>query len=484
MLPHQIPQVLIIEDDADTRSNMREILGLDHYDISTASSADEALTAAESGDLSAMIIDRRLPDLMVEELIPKLHELSPEAEVIVVTGYADLDGAVAALRLGAADYILKPVNPDELRAGLARIVAHQRALSELRDQDTRLRAIFDSAVEGIITIDDKGVIETFNPAAEAMFGYAAADVCGQNVKVLMPAEQAAEHDRYLRDFQRTGHRKIIGTGRKVHAQRRDGTRFPIHLSVSEVVLGDRRLFTGMIRDVTDLERAEQRMLQSERLAGIGQAMAALAHESRNALQRSQAGIEMLARRVKDQPEAMELINRIERAQDDLYQLYEDVREYAAPLRFQPENTSLGQIVRHAWQDLSVTRKDRTTELIEQGTDQQCEADLFGMRLAFRNILDNSLAAAGDPVRITAQYDEATLSGRPAVQIRLSDNGPGLTAEDRAQIFDEFYTNKTHGTGLGMAICRRIILAHDGIIEAGNSPDGGACITIILPRSQS
>ncbi len=359
-----------------------------------------------------------------------------------------------------------------------------RNVEQQHGQDARFKAIFNSAVEGIIIIDETGLIESFNPAAETMFGYTAKEVTGRNVKLLMPPEHAAEHDRYLREFRQTGHRKIIGLGRKVSACRRDGTTFRIHISVSEFLLGERRLFSGIVRDVTDLDRAEDRMLQAERLAGIGQAMAALAHESRNALQRSQAGLEMLARRVKDQPEAMELINRIERAQDDLHQLYEDVREYAAPLHFKPEVISLGDVVRHAWHDLSLAREDRVVEFREIGDVPRCEADPFGIRRVFHNIFENSLAAIPDPGQITVEYQVATLSGRPAVKISICDNGPGLSADSRQQIFKEFYTTKTHGTGLGMAICKRIILAHEGLIEAGSAFSGGTCITVTLPRSQT
>jgi PAS domain S-box-containing protein len=140
-----------------------------------------------------------------------------------------------ALRLGASDYILKPINADALRASLRRLADQQRAETELRDRQARMRAILENAVDGIITIDRKGQIESFNPAAERMFGYAAAEVLGHNVSLLMPSPDREQHDEYLRRYLKTGERRIIGIGREVIAQRRDGSTFPVDLSVSEVL---------------------------------------------------------------------------------------------------------------------------------------------------------------------------------------------------------------------------------------------------------
>ncbi len=130
----------------------------------------------------------------------------------------------------------------------------------LRDSEERLRAILETAVEGIITIDERGLIESFNPAAEKIFGYAARELAGQNVKVLMPEPYQHEHDGYLENYRHTGHAKIIGTGREVIGRRKDGTTFPMELSVSELRLADRRMFTGFVRDITQRKEAEKELL--------------------------------------------------------------------------------------------------------------------------------------------------------------------------------------------------------------------------------
>ena len=141
----------------------------------------------------------------------------------------------------------------------------RQAASDLRDSAERLRAILETAVEGIITIDDRGIIESFNLAAERIFGYKAKEVIGRNVSLLMPSPHREQHDTYLGNYLRTGHAKIIGIGREIVARRKNGTVFPMDLSVSEVRLADRRLFTGFIRDITGRKRLEKEILEiSER----------------------------------------------------------------------------------------------------------------------------------------------------------------------------------------------------------------------------
>ena len=161
--------------------------------------------------------------------------------------------------------------------------------SAVQDGEERLRAILETAVEGIITIDERGTIESFNPASEKIFGYTASEVVGKNVNVLMSTPHRESHDGYIENYQHTGHAKIIGIGRETFARKKDGTLFPIDLSVSEVKLSDRRIFTGFIRDITVRKRLEKEILEiSEReQRRIGQ-------DLHDGLCQHLAGIEMLS----------------------------------------------------------------------------------------------------------------------------------------------------------------------------------------------
>jgi signal transduction histidine kinase len=238
-------------------------------------------------------------------------------------------------------------------------------------------------------------------------------------------------------------------------------------------------------DITTVKQAQEQVLQSERLAAIGQMMTGLAHESRNALQRSQACLEMLAMEVQDRPAALDLVSRIQRAQDHLHLLYEEVRDYAAPIRLRCDECDLQGILDETWDHLATQRAGRDAALdYPTGNGRLlCRVDRFALEQVFRNVLENSLSACADPVRIRARFRTIGLGDRPAVEVSLLDNGPGLTAESRARIFEPFFTTKTRGTGLGMAISRRIVEAHGGRIAVGQDHGPGAEILITLPRDE-
>jgi signal transduction histidine kinase len=202
-------------------------------------------------------------------------------------------------------------------------------------------------------------------------------------------------------------------------------------------------------DVTEMRQAEGRALQGERLAAIGQAMTSVIYEGRNALQRGQACLEVLALESKDRPKALDLIARAQRALDDLRQLHEDVREYAAPIRLECRECNLGTAWRGAWADLEPVRRGRTAMLCEDfsGSNLHVVADPKRLTQVFRNLLENALAAALDPVEVVISAAASELNRRPALTIVFRDNGPRLKSEQARRAFDPFYTTKAKGTGL-------------------------------------
>jgi signal transduction histidine kinase len=234
--------------------------------------------------------------------------------------------------------------------------------------------------------------------------------------------------------------------------------------------------------------AQARAVRAERLAAIGQMAAGLAHESRNALQRSQACLEMLVLEIQDRPAALDLVQRLQRAQDDLQQRYEEVREYAAPVLLERASSHLPGLLDQAWADLESARRGRAAGLRGDGEDcvAQCAVDRDAIRRVFRNALANALETGADPLEIAVAWRDVDLEGRPAVQVSLCDNGPGMDREQQSNIFEPFYTTKTRGTGLGMAISKRIIEAHGGHISVGphTAPGRGAEIVIVIPKEQA
>jgi PAS domain S-box-containing protein len=354
------------------------------------------------------------------------------------------------------------------------------------NEQARLKSIVETPADGIVRIDEKGDVESFNPAAERMFGYAAATMIGENVSRLMPQPYHEHHDHYLRRYRSMGEARIIGIGREVLGRRNDRTTFPMRLSVGEFQMGERRMFTGIAHDLTEQKQAEERATQTERLAAIGQMVAVLSHESRNSLQLSQANLEMLCLEIEDRPEALDCASRIQTAQDRLQRLFEQLREFAAPICLDREPYNLRSLVGQVFNELSAVHTDKQICLREQanGTDLHCAVDAFRMHQVFRNILENSIAASPNPVQISIAWTSSELNGAPALQVVLRDNGPGLSAEHKEKVFEPFFTTKKRGTGLGLVIARRIVEAHDGQIAAGGNGSGGAEFVIKVPRESS
>ena len=230
-----------------------------------------------------------------------------------------------------------------------------------------------------------------------------------------------------------------------------------------------------------LNQAQQRTLQAERLAGIGQMSTGLAHESRNALQRIQACAEMLELEVEGNGAALDLVHRIKLAQDDMHRLFDEVRGYAAPVNLDRSACRLGSVWREAWELLLPQWEGRIAEMIDStGTEQGFYGDHFRLVQLFRILFENSLAACRDPVRIEITCSSTRIGNTSAIRISVRDNGAGLNQEQREHIFEPFYTTKTKGTGLGMAIAQRIAEAHGGHITVGEDASSGADIVVTLP----
>jgi two-component system, LuxR family, sensor kinase FixL len=357
---------------------------------------------------------------------------------------------------------------------------------QLLESERRLRSVLESVVDAIITIDERGTIESFNPAAERIFGFNADEVIGRNVNVLMPSPYQEAHDQYLDNYMTTGVAKIIGIGREVQGRRKDGSVFPMDLAVSVVNLQDRRIFTGIIRDTTELQETRARLVQSERLAAMGQMLSGIAHESRNALQRIQASVDMLGFEIDPESEAAGDVARIARAREDLQRLFEELRGFAAPIHLEKSVCDITTVWQQAWSHLEPSIRDRDASLVADtaGCDLVCRIDAFRVEQVFRNLMENSLAACTDPVRITIACGDAQWAGDSMLSIRVMDNGPGLTADQKKRVFDAFYTTKTKGTGLGMAIAFRIMEAHGGTLRVGSATGGGAEFELLFPRSDS
>lgn len=471
--------ILIIEDDADARDNLRDILELDDHRVATAGSARCAIELGDWTRFAAVILDRRLPDSTAEQLLPTLRARAPAASVIVVTGYADLEGAIAALRQGAADYILKPINADMLRASLGRIAERLRLALEKERTESAFRHLVEAAECLIVILRSDRSIDYFSPFAERLCGYRDHEIRGRDLISLFSSDGVEDAARF---FERAAREPVQGFQTRIIGKDGGGRwiawnarPLPDHEGAPAVML--------VGHDFSFLKGAQERLVQSERLAAIGEVVTGLAHESRNALQRSQACLEMLTLTVRDRPAALDLIDRLQNAQDHLHHLYEDVRQYAAPIKLEPARCDAREVWRESWAHLEKARGEKKAVLTEKcaGVDLRVVADRFRLGQVFHNVLENALAASPVPALVEIAATPAAIQGAPALLIAVHDNGPGVPSELRDRIFEPFHTSKAKGTGLGLAIARRVVEAHGGCVEAAADQRPGALFLITLPK---
>jgi signal transduction histidine kinase len=345
-------RLLAVEDDHDTQCNLRDILGLAGYQVDVVATINEVVRLSNLQGFFAFILDRQLPDGTVEKLLPHLRNTAPNAGILIVTGHADLDGTIAALRHGVDDYILKPIDPAALRGSLIRIYK--------------------------------------------------------------------------------------------------------------------------------IREARNRLIQTERLAAIGQMVSGIAHESRNFLQKISASVETLQEQLTVDPDVMAELASIQRGCDGLMRLLGDLREYSAPIKLDRCGRDLAKVWRAAWKSLSHKHCEKSAALIECSDSQSawCSIDVFRMEQVFRNLFENSLAACSSPARITVHCENGTPDDM--LRITVSDNGPGLPADQRGRVFEPFFTTKSRGTGLGLSIVRRIVEAHGGRITPADGPSQGAVFELEIP----
>lgn len=355
------------------------------------------------------------------------------------------------------------------------MTAQRRAERALGRSEARWRAIVDSALDAIVLINRHGRIESFNPAASRMFGYAAEEVIGRNVSVLMPEPYASEHDHYIRRYQMTGERRIIGIGREVSARRQDGTTFPAHLTVGELAFEGEPFYTGIVRDLTERVSLETRLREESGLVRLGELAAVLAHEVKNPLAAVSGAVQMLSEHLtgeEDREIAQEILRRLE----GLGSLMTDLLIYARPPRPRMSEVDVNGLMKAltaffaadpAWRELRVTVEGALVGL---------RADPELLKVAFQNLLVNAAQAMHGRGDITIRLQHA----HDVAHLDVSDSGPGIPPEVREKLFTPFFTTKAKGTGLGLATVRRIVEAHHGQVMVVRSGREGTTVRVSLP----
>jgi PAS domain S-box-containing protein len=384
------------------------------------------------------------------------------------------DGSVFPMQLSVAEM---HIDGERKFTGLLRDLAKRVDLEDaLGASEARWRAIVDSAVDGIIVIDHHGRVEAFNRGAERLFGYGADEVLGRNVHMLMPSPYHEEHDSYLSRYLATGRAKIIGSGREVQGRRKDGTTFPLHLSVGEITIHGQRKFTGILHDLTARVQMEERLREQAALARLGEMAAVIAHEVKNPLAGIRGAIQVFGARTAHEAATTQILNEIIARIDALDRMMKDLLLYARPPNPKRAPIDLVPLVRTTADLLNTDPALKHVEVEIEGTAPLVSADPDMLKVVFQNLLINSAHAMQGKGRIRVAVE----SIETTCQIAVADDGPGIPPDVRQKIFTPFFTTKSRGSGLGLPTVKRFVEAHAGEIAVQCPPAGGTTVVIRLP----
>ncbi len=401
--------------------------------------------------------------------------ITSEAEII--------DGAVFGL-IGMGTAIFGEI----LRRRTSQAAASHR---EVLAREAHLKSILDTIPDAMIVIDEHGAIQSFSTAAERLFDYTPAEVLGRNVRMLMPSPYRAQHDSFLARYLTTGERRIIGIGRVVVGERKDGSTFPIELAVGEMRSNDRRYFTGFIRDLTDRQKTETRLqdLQSElvhisRLTAMGEMASALAHELNQPLSAIANYLKGSQRLLADTNGSATLNVReaLNKAADQALragQIIRRLRDFVARGESDPRVESLRKLIEEASALALVGAKERGIRVRFEfdSTADLVLADKVQIQQVLLNLIRNGIEAMEESER-----KELTISTEATgedIELRVVDTGSGITPDVADQLFQPFVTTKRHGMGVGLSISRTIVEAHGGHIWVEPNAGGGTIFSFTL-----
>ena len=369
--------------------------------------------------------------------------------------------------------------------------------AEKPEREAHLRSILATVPDAMLVIDEYGFILSFSAAAEKMFGFTEPEVVGENVSMLMPSPDRERHDGYLEHYRRTGERSIIGIGRVTTARHRDGYTFPIELSVGEAWLGDKRIFTGFIHDITQRQKDQLRLqgLQADlahvgRVSEMGTLASSLAHELNQPLTAIANYYESLRDLLRSPPDE-ETLAIVREALDDAAaqairagQIVRRLRDFVSHGEMERRIESLSRLVTEANALALVGSRELGIEVqvqLDAGADE-----VFVERIQIQQVLVNLIRNAVDammdaPVRsLTIRTDRQPPD---LMRVSVEDTGSGISETVAEQLFQPFVTSKKNGMGIGLSICRTIVEAHGGSIWFEPAPAGGTVFHFTLPAAE-
>ncbi len=481
-----VARILIIDDNTSLAANLRDVLeGARELDVEVRLAPDghSGLAAAERDGFDVAVVDIKLPDASGVDLMPPLRAASPQGEIILVTGFATVDTAIAALRAGAFAFILKSFRPEELISTVAQAIEKIALKREREEYERRYRALVDAADVLIVGLDAEGRITLFNARLAALTGVVPESALGQpfaeafvdepdrkrllhSLSVALTGDAAAEIEAGLCDR--------VGAMRRVRW----------HLSGVRGAPRSEALVYGIGIDITERRALQRRAADAEALNAMAPLALGLAHEIRNPLNAAVLELHLLGRSIERLPDAAardpmrRRVGIVEAEIKRLERLLTDFLELARPRAPQREPIDLARVAGDVLElEAEAIAGHRVLVTRDLAADCFALGDVEKLKQVALNLVVNSLDAMPDGGELRAGV------GGDAAEVWLSvgDTGPGIDSSILAEIFDPFFTTKAAGTGLGLAIVRKIVDQHQGRVLVDTKKGEGTTVRVVLPR---
>jgi PAS domain S-box-containing protein len=405
------------------------------------------------------------------------------------------DGSVFPMHLSVGE---KLENGSSVFVGIVHDLSRlKRQEQEAREAAGRLRAVVDTAVDGVILIDNIGTVQMFNPACERLFGYHADEVIGQNVRLLMPEPYRREHDDYLRRYHETGEARIIGIGREVEGRRKDGSTFPMELSVGEISQEDGPGFVGIIHDISERKRTEEQLIQAQKMETVGQLAGGIAHDFNNLLTVIIGNAERLSESLKARPDLRETVDMMLRAGERGADLTQRLLAFSRRQTLQPVETDCRKLIADMEALLRRTLRADIGLRTEPADDlwpvvvdpAQLEASILNLGLNAQDAMPAggslTIAAGNLPLEDNYHYMHPEVRPGDYVMLTVTDDGEGMPRETIEHVFEPFFTTKEvgKGSGLGLSMVYGFVKQSGGHVTIYSEPGLGTTVRLYLPAAK-
>ncbi|MFO0947325.1 MAG: PAS domain S-box protein [Planctomycetota bacterium] len=371
------------------------------------------------------------------------------------------------------------------------------ACSDLTERERSiqlLRSVMDSVTDAILTIDEHGIIQSSNPGSERSFGYSEIELVGKNVKLLMPPPYNEEHDDYIANYLRTGVARMIGSGREAEGLRRDGTRFPVEITITEFQIDGERRFTGVLRDITARQRLEAELQQAQKMEAVGRLAGGVAHDFNNLLTIINGYSDMLLTKMPDPTTASEFIVAIRDAGNRAARLTQQLLAFSRKAVVEPRSLDLNEIVaQSAKLLLRLIGEDILLSVLTDPNLPRIRADSGQIDQLIMNLVVNARDAMPKGGRLTIETKPITIAPDDAkghvdvkpgkyARLAIADTGHGMPEEVKCRIFEPFFTTKGigKGTGLGLAVVHGVVTQCGGYVEVRTIVGEGTTFYLFFP----